>query len=97
LRLSTKPGALQTDPAARAPLVAFTITGTNPMALAHALNTHGIESRAGCHCATLAHKDLGLDPPASTRLSFALYNTTHDIDHALDALHHITQRKTARD
>jgi cysteine desulfurase/selenocysteine lyase len=86
-----------TDPAARAPLVAFTITGTNPMALAHALNTHGIESRAGCHCATLAHKDLGLDPPASTRLSFALYNTTHDIDHALDALHHITQRKTARD
>ena len=27
----------------------------------------------GCHCATLAHRDLGLTPSASCRLSFALY------------------------
>src|SRR6185312_3575543 len=29
----------------------------------------GVESRAGCHCATLAHHALGLNPPASCRLS----------------------------
>ena len=28
-----------------------------------------VESRAGCHCATLAHHALGLTPPASCRLT----------------------------
>ena len=46
----------------------------------------GVESRAGCHCATLAHHDLGLTPPASCRLSFALYTDDEDVDRALDAL-----------
>jgi cysteine desulfurase / selenocysteine lyase len=81
-----------TDPTARTPLVAFTLTGHNPMQIAQALNEHGIESRAGCHCATLAHKDLGLDPPASTRLSFALYNNHHDINQAIHALQQIARR-----
>src|SRR6478735_6698785 len=59
----------------RSPLVAFTVAGWSPFDLAAELNRHGVESRAGCHCATLAHHDLGLDPPASCRLSFYLYNS----------------------
>jgi cysteine desulfurase/selenocysteine lyase len=59
---------------ARAPLVAFTVEGIDPFDL------------AGCHCATLAHHDLALDPPASCRLSFYLYNTTDDVDRAVDAV-----------
>jgi cysteine desulfurase/selenocysteine lyase len=79
----------------RSPLVAFTIAGMNPMDIARRLNEAGVESRAGCHCATLAHRDLGLTPPASCRLSFALYSTVEEVDRAVSALHQMTQR-TAR-
>jgi cysteine desulfurase/selenocysteine lyase len=70
----------------RTPLVSFTIAGVNPFDIADGLNRYGIESRAGCHCATLAHRALGLDPPASCRLSFYLYNTADDVDRATSAL-----------
>ena len=70
----------------RSPLVAFTVVGRSPYELADALNDLGVESRAGCHCATLAHHDLGLDPPASCRLSFYLYNSVDDVDRAVDAV-----------
>ena len=40
----------------------------------------GVESRAGCHCATLAHRHLGLEPLASCRLSFYLYNTVEEVE-----------------
>ena len=56
------------------------------MQLAEALNARGIESRAGCHCATLAHGQLGLEIPASCRLSFYFYNSIDDVDRAVDAL-----------
>jgi cysteine desulfurase/selenocysteine lyase len=73
----------------RAPLVAFNVTGWNPMDIANALNDAGVESRAGCHCATLAHRALGLDPPASCRLSFYLYNSEEDVERAVGALRRI--------
>jgi cysteine desulfurase/selenocysteine lyase len=70
----------------RSPLLAFTINGHDPRALASALDEHGVEARAGCHCATLAHLDLGLTPPATCRLSFAAYTSEGDVDRAVDAL-----------
>ncbi len=73
----------------RSPLVAFTVAGWNPFDLAEALNEVGVESRAGCHCATLAHRDLALDPAASCRLSFYLYNTVDDVDRAVSAVRDI--------
>jgi cysteine desulfurase/selenocysteine lyase len=75
----------------RSPLVAFTVAGMSPMDVAQGLNELGVESRAGCHCATLAHRDLGLTPPASCRLSFALYTTTDEIDYAAAALERIAR------
>jgi len=74
------------DPARRTSLVAFNLAGHDPVAVAEALDRAGIEARAGCHCATLAHHSLGLDPPASCRLSFYLYNTPTDIDAAVTAV-----------
>ena len=56
------------------------------MSVAQALDRAGIEARAGCHCATLAHHALKLDPPASCRLSFYLYNTPTEIDQAVAAV-----------
>jgi cysteine desulfurase/selenocysteine lyase len=70
----------------RSPLLAFTVAGTDPTRLAERLGELGVEARAGCHCATLAHRALGLTPPASCRLSFALYTDTDDVDRALHAL-----------
>ena len=87
--LSTIPGITiygPLDPSRRTSLVSFNLAGRDPVGLAQALNSAGVESRAGCHCATLAHHALGLDPPASCRLSFYLYNTLDDVDRAVDAV-----------
>ena len=67
------------DPAKRTSLVAFTCQDKNPFQIAEALSGLGIESRAGCHCATLAHHYYKLDPPASCRLSFYIYNDLNDV------------------
>jgi cysteine desulfurase / selenocysteine lyase len=75
---------------ARSPLLAFTVSGQDPRATATALDQRGIEARAGCHCATLAHLDLGLT--ASCRLSFAAYTSTHDVERALDALERVVRQ-----
>ena len=71
------------DPAGRTSLVAFNLAGRDPVSVAEALNRAGVESRAGCHCATLAHHALKLTPPASCRLSFYLYNTPDEVDQAV--------------
>ncbi|MGB8436342.1 MAG: aminotransferase class V-fold PLP-dependent enzyme [Burkholderiales bacterium] len=74
------------DATRRSALVAFNVAGHSPMDLAESLNEAGVESRAGCHCATLAHRALNLNPQASCRLSFYLYNTHEEVDRAVDAL-----------
>jgi cysteine desulfurase / selenocysteine lyase len=84
------------DPARRTSLVAFNVGRRDPMALANSLNEAGVESRAGCHCATLAHHALGLTPPASCRLSFYLYNTLDDVDQAVDALGRVVADRRIR-
>ena len=83
------------DPARRTSLVAFNLAGRDPVSVALALNQAGIESRAGCHCATLAHHALGLTPPASCRLSFYLYNTPEEVDRAVDAIAAIAAERPA--
>jgi len=80
------------DPRRRTSLVAFNIAGWDPIALAEALSRQGVESRAGCHCATLAHRFLGLDPPASCRLSFYFYNTLDEVDCAAAAVASLSRR-----
>jgi cysteine desulfurase/selenocysteine lyase len=83
--------------APRSPLLAFTIRGHDPRGLAFALDEFGVEARAGCHCATLAHLDLKLSPPATCRLSFAAYTSAEDVDRALDALERVvTPRRRTR-
>ena len=72
--------------ARRTSLVAFNLDGRDPFDVAERLSRDGVESRAGCHCATLAHRFLNLTPPASCRLSFYIYNTPDDIDRACDAV-----------
>jgi cysteine desulfurase/selenocysteine lyase len=85
-----------TDPCARTALAAFTIRGTDPFQVAADLGDRGVEARAGCHCATLAHRDLGLDPPASCRLSFAAYNSHDDVITAVSTLERVVRSSRTR-
>ena len=66
--------------------MAFNLAGRDPVEVARALDLAGLEARAGCHRATLAHHSLGLRPPASCRLSFYLYNTLDEVDRAVAAV-----------
>src|SRR6185312_2429416 len=84
------------DAGRRTSLVAFNLAGRDPMSVAGDLNRAGVESRAGCHCATLAHHALGLTPPASCRLSFYLYNTPDEIDRAVAAVAAVAAGRPAR-
>ena len=74
------------DERRRTALVAFNAEGRSPLDIAEMLDALGVEARAGCHCATLAHHALGLVPPASCRLSFYLYNTDDEVDRATAAV-----------
>ena len=86
-RLAAVPGLTlygPRDARRRSSLVAFNVAGHDPVQLARALKDAGVEARAGCHCAALAHRALGIE--ASCRLSFYFYNTPADVDRAIDAL-----------
>ncbi len=67
------------DLSRRTAVVSFNIKGKDPFEIAAFLNKRGVESRAGCHCATLAHYYYGIDPPASCRISPYIYNSMDEI------------------
>jgi cysteine desulfurase / selenocysteine lyase len=83
------------DAALRTSLVAFNLAGHDPVSVAETLDRAGVESRAGCHCATLAHHALRLTPPASCRLSFYFYNTLDEVDTAVAAVSAISAGQPA--
>ncbi|HEY3934475.1 MAG TPA: cysteine desulfurase [Gemmatimonadales bacterium] len=62
----------------RAPVQAFVLDGVHPHDLASLLDADGICVRAGHHCTQPLHRALGVSSTA--RASFALYNTTAEID-----------------
>jgi cysteine desulfurase / selenocysteine lyase len=83
------------DPEERTALVAFNYPGKSPFEIAEELSKLGVEARAGCHCATLAHHYYKLNPPASCRLSFYFYNDLSDVRKACDAVRQIFQPRKA--
>lgn len=64
------------------------VDGLDPMALADRLEKDfGILTRAGLHCAPLAHRHLGTaDSHGTTRLSFGPFLSPQDVQYAADAL-----------
>ncbi|MFA6981478.1 MAG: cysteine desulfurase [Patescibacteria group bacterium] len=66
------------DEKKRGALVSFTLKGIHPHDLASILDEDNIAVRSGQHCTMPLHDALGI--PASTRVSFYLYNTKTDID-----------------
>ncbi|MCB0827499.1 MAG: cysteine desulfurase [Solirubrobacterales bacterium] len=69
----------------RAGIISFGLDGVHPHDVAEILDRHGVAVRAGHHCAQVLMKRL--DVPATTRASFAAYNTPGEIDVLVEALH----------
>ena len=68
----------------RGSIVSFTVEGLHPHDLADLLNNRGVAVRAGHHCTMPLHGLLGI--PASTRASFAFYNTEAEVDALANAI-----------
>ncbi len=63
----------------------FVLDGIHAHDVATILDQEGIAVRAGHHCAEPTMRRFGV--PATTRASFALYNTPDDVDRLIEALH----------
>lgn len=71
----------------RTGVVSVQLGDADPAQLAYALDTrYGIMTRVGLHCAPNAHRTLGSFPIGTVRFSFGWFNTTDEVDAALDAL-----------
>jgi cysteine desulfurase/selenocysteine lyase len=72
------------EPSQRGSVISFNVQDIPSHDLATLLDEHGICIRAGHHCAQPVHGKFHTD--GSARVSFHLYNDTHDIDLFLRAL-----------
>jgi cysteine desulfurase/selenocysteine lyase len=73
-----------TDTSVRGGAVSFWYKQIHPHDLATVLNEEGIAVRAGHHCNQLVMRRFGV--PATTRASFYVYNTKHEVDALVEAL-----------
>ncbi len=73
------------SPRRRAGALSFLLGDVHPHDLATIVDRQGVAIRAGHHCAQPLMKRLGL--PATSRASFALYNTHADVEALVQALH----------
>jgi cysteine desulfurase/selenocysteine lyase len=73
----------------KAGVISFVMESAHPHDIGQLLDDHGIAIRAGHHCAQPLMQRFGL--PATARISLALYNTRHEIDAAVNALHEVNR------
>jgi cysteine desulfurase/selenocysteine lyase len=73
----------------KASLISFVLEGIHPHDVATVLNEEGIAVRAGHHCAQPTMKRFRV--PATTRASFAFYNTREEIDALVKGLHKVSE------
>ena len=84
------------DISRRAGIFSVNVAGMSPAKLASALEADfGICTRAGVHCAPLAHKTIGTYPAGACRLSFGPFTTEDHVRRAAAALAEIAQRVAA--
>jgi cysteine desulfurase/selenocysteine lyase len=77
------------DAEARGALVAFTLDAIHPHDVAEILARDGVCVRAGHHCTQPLMRALGIT--ASTRASFAIHNTTEDVDRLVAGLSRVKE------
>jgi cysteine desulfurase/selenocysteine lyase len=87
-RLAEVPGLTifgPSDTVDREGIISFELEGVHPHDVSEILDRHGVAVRAGHHCAQILMRRLGV--AATTRASFAVYNTTGEVDTLVEALH----------
>jgi cysteine desulfurase / selenocysteine lyase len=89
-RLSEIPGLriIGTAPH-KAAVVSFTLDGIHPHDVGTIVDQDGVAVRTGHHCAQPVMERYGI--PATTRASFAAYNTLDEIDRLVDAIQHVRE------
>ena len=86
-RIAEVPGLTVFGPPAgddRGGIVSFAMDGVHAHDISEILDRHGVAVRAGHHCAQVLMQRLGV--PATTRASFAVYNTRGEVDRLIDGL-----------
>ena len=86
-RITEVPGLIVFGPPAgddRGGIVSFSMDGVHAHDVSEILDRHGVAVRAGHHCAQVLMQRLGV--PATTRASFAVYNTRDEVDRLIGAL-----------
>lgn len=73
----------------KTPLTSFTISGTHPMDIAMIIDKLGIAIRSGTHCAEPVMQHYGVG--SMCRASFGIYNTTDDVEQAVEAIKRAVQ------
>lgn len=83
------------DPNRRTAAVSLTMEGITPSAIAQWLaENHNVASRAGYHCAPLAHETIGTLPGQGTiRFSFSFANTSEEVDQLVGLLANVPRLK----
>jgi cysteine desulfurase / selenocysteine lyase len=83
-----------TDQRARIGIVPLTFDTLSPPEVAEILDTrYGVATRAGLHCAPIAHRTIGTLETGALRVSLSYLNTAEDIDYLLECLSEITFHK----
>jgi len=81
----------------RAPVVSFNIDGMNSDEVGYILDSQfGIASRSGLHCAGEAHRSFGTLESGMVRLSPGFFNSSEDIEKALEAVSAIADERPGR-
>jgi cysteine desulfurase / selenocysteine lyase len=86
-RVAEVPGLTLFGPPAgddRGGILSFGLDGVHSHDVSEILDRHGIAVRAGHHCAQVLMQRLGV--PATTRASFAVYNTRAEVDRLVEGL-----------
>lgn len=82
------------DPEAElhAPIIALNIGDYDSAQVADELmETYGIATRAGAHCAPLMHQALGTQKQGAVRFSFSQFNTRKELDAGIQALSELAE------
>ncbi|TDI92243.1 MAG: cysteine desulfurase [Caldithrix sp.] len=72
--------------AKKAPVISFTLDNIHPHDMGTILDRQGIAVRTGHHCTQPVMERFNV--PATTRASFAFYNTKEEIDRLVEGIHH---------
>ena len=77
----------KTDTKGRVAVVSLDFKNRDNAIIAASLDSHGIMTRCGLHCAPLAHKTLGTYPHGTVRFSFGYFNTVEEVEYITGCLH----------